>query len=80
MHNLSEEFVSISGMEEWPSPQPPFAKKNFKRKMPEAFEDELDELANSCTKMKKSDTNKILIINEPRYNTRSKRGKTLMTD
>lgn len=34
-----DEFGTISGMEEWPSPENPFAKKNFKRTKPEVIED-----------------------------------------
>ena len=73
-------------MEEWSSPQTPFAKKNYKRDKPETFDDELEELANNCTKMKKSDMNKVLTINElskpaqsRTYKTRSK-SKTAMAD
>ena len=61
--NIHEEIGTISGMEEWPSPQPPFAKKNFKRTKPEMIEDQLEELAHRCTKKKMGDRNKVVTIN-----------------
>jgi hypothetical protein len=57
------EFGTISGMEEWPSPEIPFAKRDFKREKPEMIEDEYDELSNRCTKKKMSDRNRVLTIN-----------------
>lgn len=40
--SVSEEFGTISGMEEWSSPEAPFPKRNFKRCKPEMIEDELE--------------------------------------